>query len=87
MARPEGEKGIMRFSQGGRAWSSKHRGGWLLEARMLGKGLGVLALGVKCPDESTYGVHYLGVFPGGIIPGSGLATLVAKPLERGTRPG
>jgi hypothetical protein len=47
---------------------------------MLGTDPGVKAPGVPRPFGSSHGQYYLEVSPGSIVPGSGLAPWIAKPL-------
>jgi hypothetical protein len=53
---------------------------------MLGKGLGVKALGVKSQVGGRCERHYLEVSPRGVVPGGGPAAWVAEPLRSSPGP-
>jgi hypothetical protein len=67
-------------------WSNSHSGPGPNEASNLGKGLGGGAAGVKwkSPVRTRHVWNYVGISPGGTVPGSGLALWRSKPFGAST---
>lgn len=72
---------VQDMKPGGRSyWSSKHSG-LAPQSKQLGK-----FPRAESVAGSRRGAHYVGVPPGGVVPGSGLVQCVTKPLEHSSSP-